>query len=1405
MKKRLLLAAALAVVLCFWRGARPAEALTNTSCAGNVCTGTATVGGQVIAYAWTQNHGTTDSSLRVKFTSGPYAASANPVRFKITVSTPFSLNSSLKNPSPTTSIPPDQTINLGNTIIERSSTSSAAGTTYDFVQELRFATPSPGTFAVTLEFAQYGATQIVGPFNVYVDAVSPNNRNEGASLSALYGASYKQCYDATDNDLDYRQDCADSDCLGQGIGGGSVCESPETTCNDGLDNDGNAKTDCADPLCNGKAGNLAGTKFCGPENGGANHANCADGFDNDGNGKTDCTDDAFSSGCWKTGFQDCAKTETSCIDNIDNDRDQDYSNAIDANAGTGVDCRDYDCKGQGNCTTNERLRWDQATSTFIDTPAQCFDGIDNDLDALKDCADPDCLGATFGAQHCSGHEAYLPPSALDPTGVSTPAFYFNYCNDGLDNDGDGLVDGADPDCKNVFGECAPPGTVGLAATENISFLSCADAIDNDANGSTDCADNACRTNGKLGRGGCLNASCGAPAKYDPLQTDAAACASTENSANLCGDGLDNNGNGQADCADAGCSGVRHGPTIGSSGTTPYTCGTESGVSACHDGADNNSNGNTDCFDAACQDGTQCARRPGAGGWTLAPTCLVIPDMTPLTAIVSGGFVNVSHEDRLYVNTPYAIRFTGAGSFTSLTVVIGDAVNPANAFPFNASTGNCALSGTGAAQMRYASPSSSVGVITENGGATINGFDVTLTCAVSSAVPLGPKTFKVAVVANHAGTVEFGDMALTTQVYENTPPTLPSPATEVEAIVGGKVNVPVGGSIRFQAVPNTDPSGICRCDFSLGGVSSSSPDGNCVATAGPFANDNAAFQVSSAAVDGASNKSATSTQTIAINVVPSVVQDLTLGVDANGATVTTYRSSDAVNLSTKFQTDTLSTFPIASTCRVFVYDPNWVGGQAATVSMTPTAIGNTLICQGVYNVPAALAAGRYWIFVEATDSSGDVVRSNAQSFLKCDNADVGTGACKDADFDHDGTPEGRYTPGAFPSPPTPTYFGAPQPHACDNCINFYNPNQKDLNANGVGDSCEASAVGRCKYKYCGSAPNDPTPGGSCSTDADCTAGDRCIVVDQPMCTVNCAVDADCQPPNTAVVGSCSLDWGQCAGGADQGNCCFSNDDCLSGICKALVQPFLQTVSGQVYSAGDLQASETPPVFNATYCLQSSGAITNFTSEHGCALSGSPAYTIPKKETNYVGSFGAIDVAGILNGKYGAPTTPSSVPNQLNGGIYYFPSGLTIAAPLTFQDSSGSARANGLVVVKGDLTINAALAYQNQNESDLKNLASVGWLVLKNDDGTGGNVFINGSITSVVGAFFAESTIDTGDGTSQLDATGAFVAKNFALKRQFASRTGGSEKVTFDARLILNPPPGLSDAARSLPGFRAVPGQ
>jgi len=66
-------------------------------------------------------------------------------------------------------------------------------------------------------------------------------------------------------------------------------------------------------------------------------------------------------------------------------------------------------------------------SVTLPRPNPCADGVDNDGDGLVDRMDPPCAA--------SGATLEGPPA----------------CADGVDNDGDGLIDTQDPDCANARG------------------------------------------------------------------------------------------------------------------------------------------------------------------------------------------------------------------------------------------------------------------------------------------------------------------------------------------------------------------------------------------------------------------------------------------------------------------------------------------------------------------------------------------------------------------------------------------------------------------------------------------------------------------------------------------------------------------------------------------------------------------------------------------------------------------------------------------------------------------------------------------------------------------------------------------------------------------------------------------
>jgi secreted trypsin-like serine protease len=97
------------------------------------------------------------------------------------------------------------------------------------------------------------------------------------------------------------------------------------------------------------------------------------------------------------------------------------------------------------------------TTSCVFPPENCTNGIDDDGDDKRDCADPDC------ASH---------PECVAPTQERV-------CDDDVDNDGDGLTDCDDSDCLE---DTACVGLVERA---------CADGMDNDGDGWADCFDTDC--------------------------------------------------------------------------------------------------------------------------------------------------------------------------------------------------------------------------------------------------------------------------------------------------------------------------------------------------------------------------------------------------------------------------------------------------------------------------------------------------------------------------------------------------------------------------------------------------------------------------------------------------------------------------------------------------------------------------------------------------------------------------------------------------------------------------------------------------------------------------------------------------------------------------------------------------
>lgn len=431
----------------------------------------------------------------------------------------------------------------------------------------------------------------------------------------------ENCFDGSDNDCNGVADCLDPACENVPNCG---CTPISEICDNGQDDDCDGIQDCFDSQC-------LGTPACGclPSESGL----CFNGFDEDCDGAIDC-DDA-----------DCSSEPAcGCLQ-----QQEDCSNGADDDCDLLIDCADPNCAGVFPCTCQPPGTPEVCTDGFDNDcdglpdcadpncaaspacsdcePEICDDGIDNDCDLVIDCADSACV--------------FAPGCELQP----------EICNNSLDDDGDGLTDCQDPECANTpicqqqQANCLSPlliggtgtffgdttgnlsetkGACGGDAGEAVFFfvLNEPSFVHLDSSGTSFDSvlyvrTGACNSGKEIGcdddGGGSLAASLDFTILYpgtyfvflDGYTIDPNGGANegpfqlnvdiVPNPPEVCGDGLDNDGDVYVDCADSDCTDVPL--CFDCNGGQPPT--PEFMANRCTDGADNDCDGTTDCADEDC--------------------------------------------------------------------------------------------------------------------------------------------------------------------------------------------------------------------------------------------------------------------------------------------------------------------------------------------------------------------------------------------------------------------------------------------------------------------------------------------------------------------------------------------------------------------------------------------------------------------------------------------------------------------------------------------------------------------------------------------------------------------------------------------------------------------------------------
>ncbi len=346
---------------------------------------------------------------------------------------------------------------------------------------------------------------------------------------------------------------ASQTCTGVNLGGVESCNAQDDDCNGAVDDNLPGTAPCAPGVCSSQFRACVGgvEAACDlPSIPGYSAVEvCGDQQDNNCNGAVDesCTCDAGAAqGCF-TG----------------------PASACDAGTCSGI-CR----RGTQTCSVGSDggLGFGSCANQVLPATEVCTDSLDNDCDALVDCADSQC-----DARSCGGGRTCFSSSCqcIFDGGLST----VELCNDGVDNTCDSVVDCAQSTCSGQTCGTGGKRCVGTTCTcvvdggvSQMTELTCNDGRDNDCDGLVDCNDSSCNGQSCAAGRTCSQNVCtclrdgGAPQLNETL----------------CADGADNDCDGLTDCADPNCnrgycnSAVPAAVCCGSSclnlGSDPSNCG-----------------------------------------------------------------------------------------------------------------------------------------------------------------------------------------------------------------------------------------------------------------------------------------------------------------------------------------------------------------------------------------------------------------------------------------------------------------------------------------------------------------------------------------------------------------------------------------------------------------------------------------------------------------------------------------------------------------------------------------------------------------------------------------------------------------------------------------------------------------